>query len=146
MTTEAFYVKTPLFRKNLILFMKMLNKQFVIFLVIFLVKLSSDNSIECETLDIPPEVIECLEITDKGSIKYLNDGTDCCSALRQLDIIEQINPTQQCDQNQRIEVFKWKEYLEIQLNNSVYGNCERRQKPYYDGFICVQTDVNECDC
>jgi hypothetical protein len=112
------------------------------------VKFSPDNSIECETLDIPPEVIECLEITDKGSIKYLNDGTDCCSALRQLDIIEHINPTQYCDKNQvlSIEVFKWKEYLEIQLNNSVYGNCEMRKKPYYDGFICVQTDANECDC
>ncbi len=66
----------------------------------------------------------------------------------QLDIIEHINPTQYCDKNQvlSIEVFKWKEYLEIQLNNSVYGNCEMRKKPYYDGFICVQTDANECDC
>jgi hypothetical protein len=121
--------------------------------MIFLIKFFSDNSIECETLDIPPEVIKCLEMMDKNSTKYLNDGTDCCSAKRQLDIIANINVTHNC-KNEEIQVTdtavcdvlalcEWQKYLQIQLSNNVYGNCELSQK-HYNRFICVQKD--ECDC
>jgi len=101
-----------------------------------------DNYIECAKIDIPPLVKSCIERhADKGSVKYLKDGTDCCSARRQLYVMESINATL-CNEDQQIEVDEWRNYLNNQLNYNVFGSCDVQYDP--NGFIC--TDATECDC
>lgn len=106
-----------------------------VFLTIFCYSLVCENSISCKNIDVPLPVVTCIQNQDKGSVRYLNDGTDCCSARRQLYIIENINRTL-CEKPQEIEVNKWKQYLEIQLNNNMFGGCNVKNQDL-DKFICT---------